>query len=78
MLTLAPVLMTVNTPSRSYDFVMAALAVEDLSPYMLGALDAEKGEPCVPEYYYALDGAIAEYREGYEAAQAALLVGGGF
>lgn len=73
MLTITPVIEVVNAPTRSYEFVVAALAVEDLTPYMFGALDAEKGEPCFPERYYIFDGAIAEYREGYTAVAAEMI-----
>jgi hypothetical protein len=48
--------------------VIAAILDAEIAPYMLGALDAERGEPCNPNYYYTRDGMIAEYREGYEVA----------
>lgn len=37
----------------------------NLSPFMLGALDAQDSRDCVPEYYYIRRGQQCEYCEGY-------------
>lgn len=42
-----------------------------LSPYMLGALDAERGELCVPEMYFTKRGQMCEYAEGHESVKGA-------
>ena len=65
---------TVKT--RRPDFVAAIAAPEVselLSPYMLGVLDAERGEIAVPENYYTQRGQMCEYCEGYEAVAGATL-----
>lgn len=51
---------------------VAALLDADIAPYVLGALDAEKGEPCQPDVYFAFDGARAEYVEGWHTATSEL------
>lgn len=53
-------------PSPAYQFVLSILEA-DISPYMLGVLDAERGELCVPEAYFIRRGQMCEYAEGYEA-----------
>lgn len=62
---LAPVAPAVNK-TRQPEFI-AAIIEADISPFMLGALDAEKNEICCPEMYFAWDGAIMEYVEGYKS-----------
>ena len=52
--------------TRSVEFVTAVLAAE-ITPYMMGALDAEKGELACPELYYTKRGQMCEYCEGYES-----------
>lgn len=51
--------------ARQLEFVTAALEA-DLTPYMLGVLDAEKGEICCPEAYFIWEGDLLAYVEGYE------------
>ncbi len=51
---------------RQPDFLVAA-SDAGLSPYMLGVLDAERGELCVPEMYFTKRGQMCEYAEGYES-----------
>lgn len=53
-------------PTPAYQFVLAILEA-DISPYMLGVLDAERGEMACPETYFAKLGQQCEYCEGYEA-----------
>lgn len=50
--------------TRQLDFVVALQAAE-ISPYVLGALDAERGEMACPELYYVRRGQMCEYCEGY-------------
>lgn len=72
MNTIAPVTHSVNwnepapATTRSFEFV-AAILEADVSPYMLGVLDAEKGEMACPEMYYINQGSMCEYCEGFEA-----------
>lgn len=40
---------------------------ELVSPYMLGVLDAESGELCLPELYFTQKGQQREFAEGYES-----------
>lgn len=61
-----------RTASRQLNFVVALLDAE-ISPYMLGALDAERGEMACPEMYFVKRGDMCEYCEGYEAVAGATL-----
>ena len=54
------------TVTRQLNFVVA-LAAAEVSPYMLGALDAERGEVACPEMYFLKRGDACEYCEGFEA-----------
>lgn len=70
MSILQPMTATVNTATRSPEFIVAITTPdisEFLTPFMLGALDAEKGELCVPAMYYTQIGQCREYAEGYES-----------
>lgn len=60
------------TTGRQLNFVVALLAA-DVTPYMLGALDAERGELACPEMYFVKRGECCEYCEGYEAVAGATL-----
>jgi hypothetical protein len=42
-------------------------ASENLSPYMLGVLDAEEGKTCTPETYYVRRSQMIEYADGHES-----------
>lgn len=55
-----------TTAVRQPEFVVAHTS-ECVSPYMMGVLDAQAGELCVPEMYYTQRGQMCEYAEGYEA-----------
>lgn len=69
-----PVAPTVKT--RQPDFVAALTSPEIselLSPYMLGVLDAERGEVACPEMYFTQRGQMCEYCEGYEAVAGATI-----
>lgn len=55
-----------TTTTRQPEFVVALLQA-DITPYMLGALDAEKGEMACPELYFVKRGQMCEYCEGYES-----------
>ena len=35
------------------------------SPYLLGKMDAEDGEPCIPESYYVWTNQMHDYARGY-------------
>lgn len=71
---IAPVAPTVKT--RHPDFIVAIASPEIselLSPYMLGVLDAERGEVACPEMYFTQRGQMCEYCEGFEAVAGATL-----
>jgi len=59
-----PVAPTVNTRPE---------IAELLSPYMLGVLDAERGDIACPEMYFTRRGEQCEYCEGYEAVAGATI-----
>jgi hypothetical protein len=42
---------------------------EHLSAYMIGALDAQDGEPFAPEMYFFWFGQMLEYTEGFESVK---------
>jgi len=71
MISVAPTVVT-----RNPDFVVAITSPEIselLSPYMLGVLDAERGDIAVPEMYFTQRGQQCEYCEGYEAVAGATI-----
>lgn len=52
------------------DFIVAISEPEIsecLSPFMLGVICAEKGEPFCPEEFFAWDGDMLAYTEGFES-----------
>jgi hypothetical protein len=51
-------------------------SVKPLTPYQLGALDAEKGEFCLPELYFATRTQKDEYAVGYESVAGRTLLSG--
>lgn len=60
----APTIITTTAPTvKPVDFVVA----DALTPFQLGALDAEQGELCVPEMYFARRSQMIEYAHGYES-----------
>lgn len=62
---------TVRQPS-----FVAAASDAGLTPFMLGALDAQRGELCVPEMYYTKRGQICEYAEGFESVKGRTMLSG--
>lgn len=62
MISVAPTVVT-----RNPDFVVATPSAS--SPYILGVLDAERGEAFCPENYFAWDGDLLAYTEGFEAVR---------
>jgi hypothetical protein len=74
---LAPTTAVVNATVRQPDFV-AAIFEAEISPYMLGVLDAERGETAVPEMYFTQRGQMCEYCEGYEAVAGRTITTGFF
>lgn len=62
---LQPVAPTVKT--RQPDFVVAL--TECASPYMIGVICAEKGDPFCPEEFFAWDGDLLAFTEGFESVK---------
>ena len=60
-----------NTHSMTYLDEMPVVFVTDddreVSPFMLGVLDAERNALCIPEIYYIRRGDMLEYAEGFES-----------
>jgi hypothetical protein len=70
-------ILALTTTTRQPSFVVALLEAE-VSPYMLGVLDAERGETACPEMYYTQRGQMCEYCEGYEAVAGRTITTGFF
>lgn len=61
-----PEIAPVPTIPRDPAFIAAVINIEQIRPYALGALCAEKGDPCCPSTYYPSDvRAQAQYQAGY-------------
>lgn len=64
-------ILTANQYARNPQYIMALTALA--SPYILGVIHAQNGQPEMPSEHYSKEGDIAEYTQGYADELAALM-----